>query len=254
MLASETLATASSTQLAGDFEERRDVVRRFIAVAVLGTLLLVTSAGVAAAQQTATAQLEDTDGNPVGNAEFVEGPGGVTITINLQPGQNALGPGEHGVHIHEKGSISPDFEAAGEHFNPTHAEHGFQNPNGPHAGDLENITVLEDGSATYQTTSDRITLSRGERSILDSDGSALVIHRGADDYRTDPSGSSGGRAVAGVIRESATGESTTPSRESTTGKEKLPSSGGVSVLPLAVIAGVAGLAAGIFLWRGPFNV
>ena len=210
-------------------------------LALFGTLLLALGAGVALAQGggTATAQLEDTDGNTVGDATFTEGPNGVTINANLQPGQQAVEPGEHGIHIHETGSISPDFEAAGKHFNPTNAQHGFNNPEGPHGGDLENITVNPDGSASYTTTDDRITLSGGENSILDSDGAALVIHKSADDYQTDPSGESGDRVAAGVIRDSATGETTT--REMTTpgGKEKLPSSGGANILLPAAIGAIA---------------
>ncbi|MCA1731825.1 MAG: superoxide dismutase family protein [Actinobacteria bacterium] len=202
-------------------------MKRLLLFLAVGAVVAFTAAfaGIAAAQGAAgaTAQLEDKNGNPVGNATFTEGPNGVTIDATLQPGQQAVEPGEHGIHIHEKGSISPDFEAAGEHFNPAGAKHGFNNPQGPHEGDLENIFVNDDGSASYTTTDDRITLSGGANSILDSDGSALVIHKSADDYQTDPSGDSGDRVAAGVIRSSASGESTTAGR--TTGGP-LPSSGG----------------------------
>src|SRR5215210_8782229 len=197
--------------------------------------------GIAGAQGTnATAQLEDSNGNPVGSAEFVEGPNGLTITVNLQPGQQAVTPGEHGIHIHRVGSITPDFEAAGEHFNPTNAQHGFNNPQGPHAGDLENIVVNDDGSANYTTTNNRITLSGGENSILDSDGSALVIHQSADDYQTDPAGDSGDRVAAGIIREAATGEATTA--EGTT-SGPLPKSGGPTLLSGLLPAGLLPAAA-----------
>ncbi len=217
-------------------------------MALCGVLLLVVSAGLAGAQgQRATAQLEDTSGNQVGTAEFVEGPNGVTITANLQPGQDAAGPGEHGVHIHETGDVTPDFEAAGAHLNPTGAEHGLQNPNGPHAGDLPGMTVNEDGSASYQTTTDLATLSGGDRAILDSDGSALVIHRGADDQETDPSGNTGGRAIAGVIQEAVTLESTIP--EATTPRQPLPSSGGIDLLALMALAGGVGLISAVLIWR-----
>jgi superoxide dismutase, Cu-Zn family len=217
-------------------------------LAVFGVLLLVVSAGFAGAQgQRATAQLEDTSGNQVGTAEFVEGPNGVTITANLQPGQDAAGPGEHGVHIHETGDVTPDFEAAGEHLNPTGAEHGLQNPNGPHAGDLPGMTVNEDGSASYQTTTDLATLSGVDRAILDSDGSTLVIHRGADDQETDPTGNTGGRAIAGVIQEAVTLESTTP--EATIPRQPLPSSGGIDLLALMALAGGAGLISAVLIWR-----
>jgi Cu-Zn family superoxide dismutase len=207
-------------------------VKRSLLFLTLGAIVVVmfTGAlvGIATAQDApgAMAELEDTDGNTVGNATFTEGPNGVTINATLQPGQQAVEPGEHGIHIHEKGSISPDFEAAGEHFNPTNAQHGFNNPQGPHEGDLENIFVNDDGSASYTATDDRITLSGGQNSILDSDGSALVIHKSADDYQTDPSGDSGDRVAAGIIRAAATGEATTAG--STTGRP-LPSSGGVGL-------------------------
>ena len=203
--------------------------RRAVLLVLFGALLLALGAGAALAQGagTATAELEDTDGNPVGDATFTEGPDGVTINANLRPGQDVAGPGAHGVHIHETGEISPDFEAAGEHFNPTEAQHGLQNSEGPHGGDLEELTVNEDGSASYTATTDRITLSSGSNSILDSDGSTLIVHAGSDDQETDPTGNSGGRVAAGVIREAATGESTATGG---TTSAPLPKSGGPATL------------------------
>jgi Cu-Zn family superoxide dismutase len=212
-------------------------MKRLLLFLTLGAIVAVFTsalAGIAMAQNTpgATAQLQDKDGNPVGNATFTEGPNGVTINATLQPGQQAVTPGEHGIHIHEKGSITPDFEAAGEHLNPTGASHGFNNPQGPHEGDLENIFVNDDGSASYTTTDERITLSGGQNSLLDSDGSAMVIHESADDYQTDPSGDSGDRVAAGVIRAAATGEATTGGR--TTGGP-LPGSGGLGLSEPSVL-------------------
>ncbi|MDQ3911988.1 MAG: superoxide dismutase family protein [Actinomycetota bacterium] len=208
-------------------------MKRILLLLVMVVIALLTVSfvgGIAGAQGTsATAQLVDSSGNPVGTAEFVEGPNGLTVTVNLQPGQRAVTPGEHGIHIHRVGSITPDFEAAGEHFNPTSAQHGFNNPQGPHGGDLQNITVNEDGSASYQTTAPLVTLSRGDNALLDSDGSALVIHQNADDYQTDPSGESGDRVAAGVIRASATGETTAP----------LPSSGGPAVVGSVLLPAAA---------------
>ena len=109
--------------------------RTKVSLVLFGALLLLAlGAGTALAQGagTATTELQDTDGNPMGNATFTEGPNGVTINATLQPGQQAVSPAEHGIHIHEKGSIAPDLEAAGEHFNPTNAQHGFNNSQGPH--------------------------------------------------------------------------------------------------------------------------
>ena len=214
-------------------------MRRLMLILTVGAavvLLTVVFAGVAGAQnQRGVAQLEDTEGNTVGSAEFVEGPNGVAITVNLQPGQQGVEPGEHGIHIHETGDITPDFEAAGEHFNPTNAEHGFNNPQGPHAGDLENIIVNQDGSASYQTTNNLLTLSPGQNSLLDSDGSALVIHDQADDHQTDPSGESGDRLAAGVIRAAATGEATAAGETTVLRPTGGPAmSGPAIVLPAAV--------------------
>lgn len=227
--------------------------RRAVLFGMFGALLLALAAGAALAQGagTATAQLEDTEGNPVGEATFTEGPNGVTINANLQPGQDVAGPGAHGVHIHETGELSPDFEASGEHFNPTDAQHGLQNPEGPHAGDLEELTVNDDGSANYTTTTDRVTLSGGSNSILDSDGSALVIHAGSDDQETDPTGESGGRVAAGVIREAATGEATAAGG---TTSAPLPKSGGPAslsglLLPAAALLVGSGVLAYAILRR-----
>ena len=94
----------------------------------------------------------------------------------------------------------PDFESAGAHFNPTHKQHGFENPKGFHLGDLPNIEVDAEGKVTAVLTTNEFTLKPNvENSLLDSDGSALVIHKDADDYKTDPSGNSGPRIACAAI-------------------------------------------------------
>lgn len=194
------------------------------AMVVAGLLAAFSFAGVALSQGAmTTAELTDPQGNPVGTAEFVEGSGRVSINVNITGG---VEPGEHGIHIHETGALTPSFEAAGDHFNPTDNNHGFEGPNGPHAGDLGNIFVGPDGTASYSTFNDRVTLSGGPNSLLDGDGSALVIHAMPDDYVTDPSGDSGDRVAAGVI-EAASG---------------LPETGGSSPLVLAMALLLAGAA------------
>lgn len=203
---------------------------RLLVLCVLLGVLPVLTAGVALAQEggAATAELSDNEGNVVGNAEFVEGPDGVTVTVNVQQG---VEPGEHGIHIHESADLSdPSFESAGDHFNPTDAEHGFDNPNGPHAGDLENIVVAEDGTSVYTYVNDRITLADGPNSIMDSDGSALIIHAMTDDYRTDDDpetgpGMTGDRLFAGEIAAAQPSE--------------LSATGGPNPLLLLAAAGVA---------------
>lgn len=161
-------------------------------VATLFSLL-----GLAAAQ--ATAELMDTEGNVVGSATFTLEGEAVRVQVEVM-GFTAAAEGEHGIHIHETGACEPDFMAAGEHFNPTGMEHGLENPEGPHAGDLPTITIDAEGNATYEAMNDRIDLStEAGRSILAGDGSTLVIHAQPDDQVTDPAGMSGERIACGVI-------------------------------------------------------
>lgn len=146
------------------------------------------------------APILNTEGEEIGEVSFVESGDGVTISIQAE----GISPGVHGVHIHETGVCTPpDFKSAGGHFNPMKKEHGFDNPKGFHLGDLPNIEVGDDGIISVKVTTAELTLEKNAaNSILDQDGSALVIHESEDDYKTDPSGNSGDRiACAAVTRK-----------------------------------------------------
>lgn len=145
----------------------------------------------------ATANIMDTEGNEIGHMELTEGTDGILISLGL----TKLSEGEHGIHIHEVGKCEkPTFESAGAHFNPLEKQHGFDNPKGPHLGDLPNIAPEEDGTVQLEFVAKNLTLEPGmENSILDGDGSAIIIHEGPDDYKTDPAGNSGARIACGVI-------------------------------------------------------
>lgn len=149
----------------------------------------------------ASAVLKDPAGAVIGFASFTEDATGI-VHVNVHV--EAISPGLHGTHIHAVGSCDgttvPPFASAGGHFNPGGGQHGLDNPAGPHAGDLPNLTVNEAGVGHLNATTDRVTLSPGWRSLFDADGSALVIHADPDDQATDPTGNSGGRVACGIIQ------------------------------------------------------
>jgi Cu-Zn family superoxide dismutase len=167
-------------------------------LAALALLLSVTGISVqAAGAEHATAVLRDANDQVIGFAEFVEDATGI-VHVNVHV--KGLAPGLHGIHIHAVGNCTaPAFTSAGGHHNPFGAQHGLENPNGPHAGDLPNLTVNPAGIGHLNATTDHATLSPGPTSVFDADGSALVIHASTDDQVTDPTGNSGGRIACGVI-------------------------------------------------------
>lgn len=155
----------------------------------------------------AIADVQDASGNSLGQVMFRQVPEGVEVEGDLHgiPG----GAGRHGVHIHEFGACDPpDFMTAGGHYNPTERQHGVDNPNGPHMGDVvnlddpnagSNIDVGPDGTAHLHGLAMEASVGPGPVSLLDEDGAALVIHAGMDDNVTNPAGNSGARIACGVL-------------------------------------------------------
>ena len=147
---------------------------------------------------TAYATVQDASGHRVGVAAFQEDASGA---VNVRMLVHGLTPGLHGVHVHAAGScVPPGFTSAGGHFNPGATHHGLNNPQGPHAGDLPNMSVDASGDADYDATTRHFSLTAGSSSVLDADGSALVVHAGPDDNVSDPAGNSGARIACGVIQ------------------------------------------------------
>jgi superoxide dismutase, Cu-Zn family len=143
-------------------------------------------------------ELIDRQGQSAGGARLEQEGNGVRVSVRvsgLTPNQ------EHGLHFHETGRCDPpSFESAGGHFAPMGRQHGFENPQGPHAGDLPNLRANAEGVADTTFVVTTVSLTQNvQNSLIDADGTALIVHARPDDYRTDPSGNSGDRIACGVV-------------------------------------------------------
>ena len=175
-------------------------MRAIIVLAGLSTLALAActkTEDVAVGSPTAggaraTAMLRTATGIDAGRATATEVAGGIRYTLDVK----GLPAGMHGAHIHTTGRCDgPDFTTAGGHWNPTTMKHGSMNPQGPHDGDLPNLTIGSDGRGTLGVTVPGATMA----GLLDADGAAIVVHAGPDDVMSDPAGNSGGRLACGVF-------------------------------------------------------
>lgn len=143
--------------------------------------------------------LVNANGQSIGTVRAWQTSGGVTFRIDA----SGLPHGVHGLHVHAVGRCDPpSFDTAGPHWNPATRKHGLSNPDGPHAGDLRNVTVAANGviGETVTLSGASLTAPTSAGTLLDADGAALVLHAQADDNVTDPSGNSGARIACAVLQ------------------------------------------------------
>lgn len=149
------------------------------------------SSGPTVASEPIETTLRDAQGEPLGTATLRDTPNGVLIRLALRD----LPPGEHAFHVHENGVCEAPFESAGDHLARSGREHGFLNEGGPHAGDLPNLVVDQDGRVEKEIFAAGLRFG----DFRDPTGAALIVHAGADDYRTQPAGAAGDRIACGEI-------------------------------------------------------
>ena len=181
---------------------------------MLGSALLCGSALAMTGCQTVEGQLQT--GNPLSQPTLQS----VITTVDedaREIGQVYLRPVESGVqvygklmgltpnktvslHIHETGSCANMGQAAGGHFNPDNNPHSNPDDMNGHAGDLPNLTANEDGVATINYVSKKITATpTGKYSV---NRLAFIVHDGVDDYISQPAGNTGKRIACGIIEAS----------------------------------------------------
>jgi Cu-Zn family superoxide dismutase len=181
--------------------------RQLVLVGVLVLLggILITRVGQAE-EGVAVATLQDASGADIGWARFE--PDGDAVHVKTRA--YGLTPGFHGFHVHTLGVCdgAVGFTSAGGHYNPAGATHAH------HAGDMPSLLVKQDGTAELDFRTDSFTVDE----LLDTDGSAVIVHVGPDNFGNIPSrylssatlipgpdattlatGDAGARAACGVV-------------------------------------------------------
>lgn len=166
----------------------------FLIATSLMTLALTACFSMPTGGAAAQAELQPTKGNNArGTVSFTRQGNQVVMAAKF----SGLTPGGHGFHIHEKGDCSaPDGTSAGGHFNPAGKKHGHPQHEDHHVGDLPMLEADASGNASLTATLSGISLTQGDSGII---GRGVIVHAAPDDFKTQPTGNSGGRVACGVI-------------------------------------------------------
>jgi len=170
-----------------------------IMISMLAGLSIMSSACAkkAATAETLVFPIQNSETSPIGQVSLRSlKSGGVKVIVEVE----GLTPGVHAMHFHETGlCTAPDFKSSGGHYNPTGVAHGNVD-SGPHAGDMMNVVIGADGTGRFEITNAEVSLNGSDLpALLDADGTALVIHAGPDDYKSQPSGAAGPRVACAAI-------------------------------------------------------
>jgi Cu-Zn family superoxide dismutase len=153
-------------------------------------------AGMSPPGPSAIADLAATKGNTAaGTVTFTQKGDQVIVHAKV----SGLAAGTHGFHIHEKGDCSSgDGVSAGGHFNPLGKPHSYPTVEDRHAGDMPMLAADASGNAVMTAELDVIAVGGGAADVI---GRAVIVHKDADDFKTQPTGNSGARVACGVIRK-----------------------------------------------------
>lgn len=101
----------------------------------------------------------------------------------------------HGFHIHQVGECKGDFKSAKGHYDPTESKkHSHMKNMKGHFGDLGNITTDSLGNSSFSKEKEIMIKSKVNLKCR-----SIIIHKGRDDLKSQPSGNAGKRIACGVI-------------------------------------------------------
>ena len=166
------------------------------AIGMAALTLAGCATGSGGAGSALQADVRDANGRALATARAVQQRDGLRVTVAAA----GLAPGTYAVHVHAVGRCeAPVYTSAGAHWNPGGRQHGFDNPQGAHHGDLPNLVVGQTGQGSIEYVIRGARAAGGADALMDTDGAALVVHQNPDDYRTDPAGNAGSRIACGVF-------------------------------------------------------